>query len=204
LIKILTVSGSPVPDSSTDILLREIENAVAKEIGSGVETESDFVKLNELKITPCQACGEAPTPEYCFYDDDLTAVYEKLAECDCLLMGSPIYFDSVSAQTKLFIDRCNCFRPADFENTDPDHDFIRLLKRKRPGAMVLVGGEQGYFEGARRTIAGFFLWLEVVNKSVLVYKTTDFHRKGTVQHDVETLRQARQLGRKLANMLLKK
>jgi multimeric flavodoxin WrbA len=204
LIKILTVSGSPVPDSSTDILLREIENAVAKEIGSGVETESDFVKLNELKITPCQACGEAPTPEYCFYDDDLTAVYQKLAECDCLLMGSPIYFDSVSAQTKLFIDRCNCFRPADFENIDPDHDFIRLLKRKRPGAMVLVGGEQGFFEGARRTIAGFFLWLEVVNEGVLVYKTTDFHRKGTAQNDVETLRKARQLGRKLANLLLKK
>ena len=138
MIKILTVSGSPVEDSSTDILLREIEAGIIEKLGTPEKVKTTFVKLNDLRYIPCQACGEAPTPEYCFFDDDLTKVYAELAVCDCLLVGSPIYFDTVSAQLKAFMDRCNCIRPADFNNVDSKHDFLRLIRHKRPGATVLA------------------------------------------------------------------
>jgi hypothetical protein len=102
------------------------------------------------------------------------------------------------------MDRCNCFRPADFDEQDSEHDFIRLVKQKRPGGMVLVGGEQGWFEGARRAIAGFFIWIEITNEGVVTYKSRDFHRTGEVVDSAASLEEAKELGRKLAAILREK
>ncbi len=201
LINLLVVSGSPVDQSSTDIILDRISNAITSSLPDQCPTTSIFIKLNELKFIPCQSCGEAPTPKFCLFDDDLTDVYTKLADCDCLLFGTPVYFDSVSAQAKMFIDRCNCFRPPDFDNVDPEHRFIRILKRKRPGAMVLVGGERGWLEGARRVVAGFFKWVEVTNEGMIAYRSPGFIRVGSVAEDKDTLAQADALGKQLAEII---
>jgi multimeric flavodoxin WrbA len=131
----------------------------------------------------------------------MTALYRKVAECDCLVMGSPIHFDTVSSQAKLFIDRCNCIRPADFHHVDPDHYFLKLLERKRPGGIVLVGGEDGWFEGARRSIAGWFKWIEVVNEGVVMYRSIDFTKTGTAADDKTALTEARALGKALAGKI---
>jgi len=203
LTNILSICGSPVEGSSTEILLRKIAESIAAHLRSD-RVRHTLVNLNNLDFATCQACGEAPTPSFCFLNDALSDVYKKLAICDCLLFGSPIYFDAVSAQAKAFIDRCNCFRPADFANHDPKHDFIKLLERKRPGAIVLVGGEQGWFEGARRCIAGFFKWVEVVNEGVLKFHSTDFTRAGEAADNDDILKEADQLGRHLALLLEKR
>ena len=192
-----------MPRSSTDLLLKRIAGSFKSTLSGREKVRQTFVKLNDLKYIPCQSCGEAPDRGFCFFDDDLTSIYRKLEHCDCLLFGSPVYFDSVSAQAKMFIDRCNCFRPADFHNVDPDHDFLKKLTRKRPGAMVLVGGERGWFEGARRVIAGFFKWVEVTNEGMIIYHSQDFNRSGTVREDKPTLAEADALGQRLAQIVLK-
>ena len=202
MIKLLTMSGSPIKGSSTDFILNRIADAVVETLGGEDRVQRTMVRLNDLKYIPCQACGKSPAPEYCLYDDDLTPVYRALVECDCLLFGSPLYFDSVSAQAKMFIDRCNCFCPPDYENVDPDHYFLRRLTRFRPGAMVLVGGERGWFEGARRVVAGFFKWVQLVNEGMLIYHSGDFTKAGTAADDPTVLRQADELGRQLAQKIL--
>ena len=201
MIKLLVISGSPTANSSTDLLLVKIAERVAQELEPSLRVETNFAKLNELKFIPCQACGKAPHEEWCVFHDEITPVLTQIAECDCLLVGSPIYFDSVSAQFKTLMDRCNCFRPADFDSREPNLRFVRLIKRKRPGAMVLVGGEEGWFEGARRAIAGFFIWIEVTNEGVIQYHSKDFHRVGEVTDSPVTLSDAQELGRKLAAIL---
>ena len=201
LIKLLVISGSPTPQSSTDLLLQAASDALVEALRPTHHAEVSFIKLNDLQFIPCQSCGKAPHEEWCVFHDDVSPVLDQLADCDCLLVGSPIYFDSVSAQLKLLMDRCNCFRPADFDKVDPEHDFIRRIKSKRPGGMVLVGGENGWFEGARRAIAGFFIWIEVTNEGVVTYKSKDFHRAGEAADSQTTLDEARELGKKLAAIL---
>lgn len=201
MIELLVISGSPVSGASTDLLLRLVGDAIVLDLKPHYEVETTFVRLNELKYIPCQACGKAPTPKWCFFEDDLTPIYNRLVECDCLLFGSPVYFDSVSGQAKTFIDRCNCFRPYDFGNQEPEHDFVKLIKRKRPGAIVLVGGDEIGLEGARRTIAGFFKWVEVANEGVLKYSSADDRRVGTAADDDLIVDQAAKLGQKLAATL---
>lgn len=204
MIRLLVISGSPTENSSTDILLRTVSDSIVGSLTPAHEVDVQFVKLNKLQFIPCQSCGKAPHEEWCVFHDDITPVLEQMGDCDCLLVGSPIFFDSVSAQLKLLMDRCNCFRPADFDEVDPNHDFIRLVKQKRPGGMVLVGGEQGWFEGARRAIAGFFIWIEVTNEGVVTYKSKDFHRTGEVADSAESLEEAKELGQKLASILKEK
>ncbi len=200
MIKILAISGSPVVGASTDLLLQQIARGIVDELKGRKETAVSFVKLNSILFRSCQACGVDPTPRWCFYED-LAPELQQLAECDCLLFGSPIYFDTVSAQAKAFIDRSNCLRPADFDD-ETETRFIRRIKRTRPGAMVLVGGEEGWFEGARRVIAGFFKWIEVSNEGVLTYSPPENFEKGAAADDADTLSRATELGKHLATILL--
>ena len=165
------------------------------------KVEYKSVKISELEFIPCQACGKAPTPEYCFYDDDMSSVYNDLASCDAFLFGSPVYFDSVSAQAKAFIDRCNCMRPANFGGTHGNRKFVKLLNRRIPGGIVLVGGENCWFEGARRTIAGFFKWIEIENTGLVTYDSRDYEKKGTVSQDSGSIGDARNLGVRMASMI---
>lgn len=199
----MSLSGSPVVESSTEILLKRIAGSITKNIGTGHNVVIEFHHLNEMMYLPCQACGHSPSPNFCFFDDALTPIYKQLAECDCFLIGSPVYFDAVSAQTKAFMDRCNCFRPPDYKGTQSEHRFIKLLKNKRPGAMVLVGDNEGWLEGPRRSIAGFFKWVEVTNEGALWYRSEDFNKKGSVINDKPSLEEADQLGEKLAKLILK-
>ena len=70
--------------------------------------------------------------------------------------------------------------------------------------MVLVGGKRGWFEGARRTIAGFFKWLDITDEGLLVYHSDDYNKKGTAADEPEILSDARKLGEKLAGLILSK
>jgi multimeric flavodoxin WrbA len=201
MINILSISGSPVEGSSTELLLHRVASSIIEHLADGEEARLTTVQISDLNFIPCQACGRSPGNRFCLFDDDLTPVYRQLELADCLLFGSPVYFDSVSAQAKSFIDRCNCFRPPDWENVDPKHDFIKRIKRKRPGGMVLVGGERGWFEGARRVIAGFFRWIEVANEGMVTHHSPSFRQRGTAASDQTALQEADALGRHLAACL---
>ena len=164
--KILTINGSPVKNSSTKILLAELAGGIQENLTDPVENK--VVNLNYLKILPCQACGESPEPDYCLYKDDIYPIYDYLINCDIVLFGSPVYFDTVSAQAKLFIDRCNCLRPPDFDTNSEAH-FKKIISRKRLGAIVLSGGQRGQFECARKVIAGFFKWVRISTVGTISY-----------------------------------
>ena len=67
--------------------------------------------------------------------------------------------------------------------------------------MVVVGGDDIGIEQARRTIAGFFKWIEVTNHGMVVHKSTDDRRIGTAVDDAAVMQQARELGEKLAEAI---
>ena len=76
MIKVLSVSGSPVVDSSTDILLETIAQSIQSSVPKTSKVEISKIRLNDLMFLPCQACGKDPTPNSCLFDDALPAVYK--------------------------------------------------------------------------------------------------------------------------------
>jgi len=153
MLNILTLTGSPVNGSSTSILLEQIAEGIT--YSSTQPVNNEIIRLNDYQYLPCQACGKSPEPDYCLFNDEIYPIYEQFLNCDIVLFGSPIYFDTVSAQSKLFIDRCNCLKPYDFKD-ETEHHFKTLITKKRLGAFVLVGGERQIFEHAQAVMAGFF------------------------------------------------
>ncbi len=196
--KILTINASPVKNSSTGILLEKVADGIKENLLGQVENK--VVILNDLKILPCQACGESPEPDYCLFKDDIYPLYNYLINCDIVLFGSPVYFETVSAQAKLFIDRCNCLRPPDFEGKTDTH-FKKIILRKKMGAIVLSGGQSDRFECARKVIAGFFKWVRVSNIGTISYTSPRWKDAGPVKDDSARLDEAIILGKKISSSL---
>lgn len=106
-LKVLAISGSPRPESNTDLIINSIIKG-AEDAGHSTE----FIKLNELNVMPCQACDDCRSApgKRCKLDDDGAKVLQKTEECDVLIFGSPIYMGGISAQAKAYIDRWYSFK----------------------------------------------------------------------------------------------
>jgi multimeric flavodoxin WrbA len=102
--KIIAVNGSPRKQWNTHILLEQcLEGAKT----AGAETE--LINLYDLQFKGCSSCfackrkGNEVTK--CVMKDDLEAVLQRICECDALILGSPIYFSSLSGVMKSFMER---------------------------------------------------------------------------------------------------
>ncbi|MEN6321312.1 MAG: flavodoxin family protein [Syntrophaceae bacterium] len=99
--KILGINASPKGSKSETLkLIKAVLNG-AKAKGCKVE----LVDLCKLNIEFCTACGVCYKKGKCIKKDDFQALYEKMLAADGLVMGSPNYFRSVTAQMKTLIDR---------------------------------------------------------------------------------------------------
>lgn len=99
--KIIGINASPRGSKSQTLRLVKAVLDGTKE--SGAETE--LVDLCKLDIEYCNACGTCYAKGKCIYDDDFVELYRKILDCDGLVLGSPNYFRSVTAQMKTMLDR---------------------------------------------------------------------------------------------------
>ena len=101
--KVLGINGSPRIGGNTDILLDKVlEGARSK----GADTEK--IILNKLKYSGCQECEAVKDDGSCIVQDDMQGVYKKIKATDVFILASPIFFGSLSAQTKMMVDRFQC------------------------------------------------------------------------------------------------
>lgn len=98
--KIVSIQGSPRRSQNTAAIMGKILEGARS---SGAEI-TQFT-INEMKIHPCLACDQCKKTGFCVVNDDMRLIYDALDEARGLVLGTPIYFDHVSAQTKIFLDR---------------------------------------------------------------------------------------------------
>lgn len=100
--KIMVINGSPRRRGNSATLARRVVEG-AKDAGAKVE--SFF--LQALDIRACTACDACRTKlkKACIIKDDMQKLYPKMKAADGIVIASPIYWFTVSAQTKLFMDR---------------------------------------------------------------------------------------------------
>jgi multimeric flavodoxin WrbA len=110
-------------------------------------------------------------------------------------VGSPIYFDSVSAPLKLVIDRCNCVTPL-VRIAGGGYDFRPHWRRTRRGVFVTVHSSKHPYSYAERTVRGFMKWVGVKWEETLAWPHDDNDR-GSVAGDPEWLARARVIGHRL-------
>ncbi len=180
---ILGINGSPRIGGNTDILLdKALEGAKTK----GAKTEK--VILNKLKISPCQECEKVRDDGTCIVEDDFQALYEKVKKADALVLASPIFFGSLSAQTKIMIDRFQCY-----------WRYRYILKKAtsqktRPGALILVEASKrgDFFNNAKSIVKNFFATIDVDYKGELFCPGVD--TKAAIAKHPDFLQKAFELG----------
>ena len=89
----------------------------------------------------------------CVLKDDLSGIYKKIKESDIIIIATPIFFGSLSALTKMFIDRMQCIWVEKYILKKPAESGNKKL-----GALIAVGGarRKKYFYNARSIIKIFF------------------------------------------------
>lgn len=188
--------GSPIKGGNVDLLVDRVLEGVAARGGAAKK-----VRLNELEIHPCQSCGPSESRAFCRFDDDMREIYAALEESDIVVLGSPVYFDTVSAQTKLMIDRCNCLRRL-IERDDGATQFKPRLAGRRVGVLVAVAGLEQDFASIRATAAGFFTWITADFMESVLYPHAG-NKKGSVRGDATWMRKAFRAGVQAADRWLR-
>ena len=106
--KILMLNGSPRPHGNTAAALEEMEKVFAAE---GLETE--LVHVGNRDIRGCIACGRCAETGKCVFDDIVNELAPKLAACDGLVVGSPVYYASANAALLALLTRLFYSTPFD-------------------------------------------------------------------------------------------
>lgn len=102
--KAIALNGSPRKNWNTHILLEKCLEGARE---SGAETELiNLYDINFKGCTSCFACKrKGITIDKCAMKDDLESVLQKIHECDVLVLGSPIYFSSITGEMRSFWER---------------------------------------------------------------------------------------------------
>jgi multimeric flavodoxin WrbA len=103
--KVIAVNGSPRKNWNTATLLQKALDG-SKSVGADTEL-FHLYDLNFTGCTSCFACKRKGSKFIgrCAMKDDLTIVLDRIAECNVLLLGSPIYFGNVTGEMHSFLER---------------------------------------------------------------------------------------------------
>jgi multimeric flavodoxin WrbA len=185
------IIGSPKKNGNVDLLVSQVLRGASSQ---GVETHKIY--LNDMHIRPCQSCGIDPYPKYCLFDDDMKEIYILLESCDAVVLGSPVYFDTVSAQTKLMIDRCNCLMPY-VKRSNGTFEFEKRMKKRKKGVFIAVAGPDQEFNTIQTTVKGFFNWTNIELVETILY-LNESSELGSVKNNREKMKEAFEIGVRIA------
>jgi multimeric flavodoxin WrbA len=148
--KVLGIMGSPrLRGNTADLLDAALQGAA--EAGAEVER----IDLATMKVNPCIECRRCDANATCAVTtDDMHGIYAKVREVDAIVIASPIFFMSVSAQTKAMIDRFQSFWVERYVMGRRAYEG-----RRRPkGLFIACAGSPRpiVFDPARHVVKAFF------------------------------------------------
>ena len=189
--KVVAFLGSPRRYGNTELLLKETIKGI-EESGSSVHT---FI-LNEMDILPCQNCGGCDDTGTCIYEDDMYQIYDAIRTADRIILASPVFFFTVSAQAKLMIDRCQCIWVEKYILKKP----IPEGKFGRKGLLIMVGGmKKDIGIQCGNTVAkAFFRTISVSEHKTLGY--TSVNAKGAILKHPTALKEVYEAGKELVKI----
>jgi len=187
---IIAVFGSPRRKGNTSTLLNHAVKG-AEDAGALVEK----IVLRDCKISPCLEIYGCKETGRCSIKDDFHQVVDKLMACKGIMLASPIFFYTVSAHTKILMDRCQSLWVKKYW---VDQTPYRKTTPTRKGLFISAGATKGkkLFDGTLLTVRYFFDVLDVALWKSLLYRQLDF------EHDAlnhpEYLDEAYETGKEFA------
>ena len=181
--KIVAIVGSPRSNGNTN---RLVDEALREAARHGLEIEK--IMLGEYNVGPClghQNCNSFPE---CRQNDDASWILERFRQADGIILGSPVYYYTVTAQMKAFIDRNYFF----YRHGIP-------LKAQCAG-IVVVAGSAG-IDQTVRALRRFVKSSTSIPDGKIVDLTGYASAPGEVKSDTPLLEKACALGARMVEIL---
>ena len=163
------------------------------------QIDTKLVELADKTVGPCVACGACREGLTCSIDDDFTELIPMISDPDLvgLVIGTPVYFGSMTAQCKAFLDRCVMFRRNGWK-----------LRDKVGGVLAVGGVRNGGQEITLQTVRAAMLCQDMICVSD-GKDTAHFGAAlcsdgpGGIESDEDGLKTARNLGRRVAELAVR-
>lgn len=129
--KIIAICGSPRKEKTTYSALKKV---LTSALDTNENLEAEIIALDNKQISGCISCGYCQKNYGCSQKDDFIPIMEKLKDENLagIVIGSPVYMGSMTAQTKAFLDRSVLFRRNGF-----------VFKDVVGGAITIGGSRNG-------------------------------------------------------------
>jgi multimeric flavodoxin WrbA len=187
--KVIAFNGSPRKEGNTNMLINVVFTELQKE---GIETEK--VWIGGGKIQGCIGCRKciANLDKRCsIKKDKLNDFLGRMVEADGIILGSPTYFGSVSAEMKMLIDRAGMVSKAN-----------GYLLRHKVGAAV-IAARRGGASDTFNTINHFFFLNQMIVPGSIYWNFAFGLNEGEVEKDEEGIMTMKVLGGNIAWCLKK-
>ena len=177
---------------NTDTLVQQMLEGCKSE-GAIVDT----IYLNKLEIKPCQV-HKVQDGKGCIIRDGMDDVYKEFEASDGMVLGTPVYYNSVSSQMKLMIDRSYCLAKA-IPIGPGKRKYVTTVRKRKKGIVVSVGGSG---TNPDCVLPIFDIWSNEVNLEIIDKLCVSEGQLGMLPMDSEkTLKKAFQKGRNLVRQL---
>ncbi len=186
--KTIGFNGSPHKKGNTFLALRQVFEQLESR---GVETE--IMHIGSQSIQPCDGCGKCKKTKdgLCAIDDGLNVYMQKAYAAQGVVIGSPVYFGSVTPPTKALLDRLGyCARAGGY-----------LLKHKVCAAVAAVR-RQGAVDTLNQ-IQYMFMLNQAILPSSVYWNFAVGRNPGEVKNDEEGMEALKILGQNMAWLLKK-
>jgi multimeric flavodoxin WrbA len=182
MVRLLGIVGSPRKGGNTEILVSEVLKAGEQE-GADIE----LIHLVDFSLKPCEGCRSCFDTKNCIINDDVEKIYEKMVKADGIVIGSPVYFQDINAQTKTFIDRVGYLHMA----------RGRKAFKNKVGGAVAVAGSSGVVN-ATNSILLFMTLSGMIVSSPVVRALAP--AKGDALKDIRGMENAKELGKSIVQI----
>jgi multimeric flavodoxin WrbA len=187
-VKVLIVKGSPRERGNSALLADQVAAGA-----EAVRAEVESVYLHGMNIQPCDACDfcQGSAEMGCVIHDDMDVLYPKVREADAIVYASPIYWFTVSAQLKLFMDRCYAL------GGGTDYAAEHALAGKRVGIVLTYGGDDPFDSGAVNAIRTFQDIFDYIPAEIVGMVYGYASEAGEIKDNRSVMEKAHALGRRL-------
>jgi multimeric flavodoxin WrbA len=179
---VLILKGSP-REKGNSAVLADRAAAGAKDAGANVES----IYLHSLDIRPCDACDMC-VDRLCIIEDDMQPLYPKLEAADVIILATPVYWFTYSAQLKLCIDRWYAFQ----------YNRWKDISHKKFGILLTYGDSDPYKSGGINAIHTFETMCRFLKSEIVGIVHGTLSDIGDAEKHPELLEQAYELGQRLA------
>lgn len=175
------INGSPKANGNTAVALEEMKQVFAEE---GIEVA--YLHVGNLDIRGCTACGHCYQAGKCVFDDAVNQAAALFAECDGLVVGSPVYYASANATLVAFLQRLFYSTPFD--------------KTMKVGAAV-VAARRGGLSATFDELNKFFTISGMPVASSQYWNSIHGTAPGEAEQDAEGLQVMRTLARNMSFLM---